>query len=117
MTRQWSQTGEQNHSGIWLVSTCRGNALKEVTAKPQRAHLGIGNRALEHPEAAVGVDVTHAPCSDHLLCTLNCTRHLICTLYISGLDVNHTQAQTDLGLEVLEGLQFLSRPVCAFLEP
>ena len=96
------------------IAHATADAFETVAAQRQRAHLGIGDRALEHPEAAVRVDVAHAPCAQHLLGAFDGARHLVGAFHVGGLDVDHAQAEADLRLQVLERRQFLARAVRAF---
>ena len=49
----------------------------EVASAHQRADLAVGDAALQHPEAAVGMDVSHAARAEHLLGALDRARDCV----------------------------------------
>src|SRR5690606_4175367 len=83
------------------------DALEPVATGAQRADLGVGDRALEHPEAAIRVNVAHAPGAQRLLGPLDRAGHVVGALDVGGLDVDHAQAEADPRIELGEGIQLV----------
>src|SRR5260221_14786637 len=50
----------------------------EIAPRDQRAHLAVGNTALEHPEAAIGMDIADAARTDQAFGALDAARDRFC---------------------------------------
>jgi len=75
---------------------------EEVPAGGKSAHFAIGDGALQHPEAAVGVDPSNPLQSQRLDCPLDPPRYLIGGFDLIILDVDHPHAKGDRGFQVAE---------------
>ena len=97
-----------------MSTLAKPHPLEQIAPLVERANLGIGNSALQHPEAAVGMNVLHAARPEHFLGTLNRARDLIGRFCFGLLDVDHTQAKTDFRVEVAKHFEHIYRTVRAF---
>src|SRR5215471_2284766 len=88
-----------------------GPALVAIPARDERPDLAVRDRALEHPEAAVGMDVLDPSGSDRPLRGLDRARDGVGCLDFGALDVNYADTHPDLRAEILEHRQLLDRPV------
>src|SRR5262245_55654508 len=89
-------------------------ALVAIPTSNKRPHLAVRDRALEHPEAAVGMDVLDASRPDRPLRGLDRARDGVRGLDFGALDVNYTDTHPDLRAQIPEHRQLLDRPVRAF---
>src|SRR6185503_15453068 len=64
----------------------------KITTPDQRAHLAVGDAALEHPEPAIGMDVADAALADYAFRALDATRDRVGGFNDSRFDVDDTQA-------------------------
>ena len=71
------------------------DSLEQITPLVERANLGVCNAALQHPEAAIRVDIFHAAGAQHFLSAFDRARNLISRFGFGLLDVDHTQAKAD----------------------
>jgi hypothetical protein len=86
-----------------------GAPLVEVAPGGQRAHLAVGHVALQHPEAAVGMDVAHPSLAQDLVCALDGACDLVRALDLGALDVDDAEAEADLAPQVLEHRELFRR--------
>src|SRR5262245_10891692 len=54
-----------------------GTPLEKIAPPDQGLDLAVGNRAFQHPEAAIGMDVANPPRAQHCLRALNGTGDLV----------------------------------------
>ena len=69
--------------------------LEQITPLVERANLGVGNAALQHPETAIGMDVLDAASAQYFFSVFNRARDLIGRFGFGFLDVDHTQAKAE----------------------
>src|SRR5690242_8363550 len=67
--------------------------LVEIAAAGEGADLGVGDAALEHPEAAVRVDVADPPGAERLLGALDRARDRVGRLDLRRLDVDDPEPE------------------------
>ena len=80
-------------------------ALIQIAARDEGPDLAVRDAPLEHPEAAIGMDVAHPPRSQHGICPLDAARDRVGGLDLRALDVHDTEAEADLRPEVPEHLR------------
>lgn len=88
--------------------------LVKVPALHKRPDLAVRHAALQHPEAAVGMDVTDPALAEHLVGVFDRPRDGVRRLDLGPLDVDNTEAEADLRAQVTEHLEFLLRTVRGF---
>src|SRR4029077_12793633 len=79
----------------------------EIFSSNQRAHLGIRNRAWQHPKAAIGMYEDDTIGAEYFGGVIDPARDQIGLLDAVILDVDHTQAQADALVEIAESLQLV----------
>ena len=82
-------------------------AFIEISAGDERAHFAIGNGALEHPEAAIGMDVVDAIGAEHSGGALDALRDDFGGLDGIVLDVDDADAETYAAIEIAERFEFI----------
>src|SRR5688572_27033704 len=87
-----------------------GTTEVQVAALDQGPHLPVRHRAVEHPEAAVGMDPADALRAQDPRRLLDTARHLLRQLHLVVLDVDDAHAQDDRGLEAAEDIQLAVPP-------
>src|ERR1035437_3975114 len=85
-----------------------------VAAGDEGLDLAVGDAALEHPEAAVGVHPADATGADLLFHGLDARRDLVGGLDVVHLDVDHADAEEDFFVDVLERIDVALRAVGEF---
>src|SRR5204863_3775207 len=73
----------------------------------ERANLAVDDAPLQHPEAAVGVDVLQPALADRLHDVLDALGDELRTFDLVVLDVNHADAQADLWIEIRKDLELV----------
>src|SRR5437867_6005976 len=81
-------------------------AFEEIPALDQRANLAVDDAALQHPEAAIGMDVPQA-ISHGLDDALDARRDQLRTLDLVVFDVDHANPEADPRIEVAEDFQLV----------
>jgi hypothetical protein len=79
--------------------------FEPVTPFRQRLDLAVGDAALEHPEAAVGVDELHAACAELFLGRFDAAGDFVGGFDVVHLDVHDAETDTDFGIEFLERVE------------
>ena len=82
-------------------------AVKFVSSCNQCPHLPIGDRALQHPKAAIGMDPADSILAQHLHGSLNPLGDAIGRFHFVVFDVDHAHAKADRWLEIAKDLQFV----------
>src|SRR5208337_3340904 len=82
-------------------------AFIEISAGDERAHFGIGNGAMEHPEATIGMDVVDAIGAEHSGGALDALRDDLGSLDGIVFDVDDADAETDAAVEIAEGFELV----------
>jgi hypothetical protein len=67
--------------------------------------FSIGDAALEHPEAAIGMDELHAAGTELLFGGLDAAGDLVGGFDVVHLDVHDTETDADFRIEVLQGIE------------
>src|SRR5215831_20971753 len=92
-----------------LRCSTRAGLLVKVSAAHQRANLAVGNAALQHPEAAVGMDIFDPARAQDLVGLLDRPSDRFSGFNLRALDVDHAEPKSDLWAKVFEYLQLLGR--------
>src|SRR5262245_25553972 len=77
-------------------------ALSTIQVPPldERAHLAIGDRALQHPEATIRMRPLHASPPQHLVRLLEAAGDRLRCLRLIILDVNDSEPHGNRGLQI-----------------
>src|SRR5580698_5280595 len=84
-------------------------SLEQVASPYQRPDLAVGDGATEHPETAIGMDISDAARADRGFRLLDCTRDLVGFFDLGPLDVDDAETHTDLRPQIPEDGQFTHR--------
>src|SRR5690606_25691836 len=86
-------------------------SFEEIAPGDERADLRVGDRPLQHPEPAIGMDVADAALADDLLGALDPPSDRIGRLDLRALDVDDAESHADPLVELAEDLQLALRAV------
>src|SRR5689334_12622637 len=89
-------------------------AFKQIAALDERAHFAVGDAALEHPESTVGMDIAHALRSKRLGRVLETARNELRGFDCVVLDINDTQAEPNVRIEIAKSFELIVTPAREF---
>src|SRR5690606_11028899 len=87
-----------------------GAPFEKISTLDQRPHLAIGHASLEHPKAAVGMDVPHPVGAEHRRCMFEPPGDEVGRLDLVVLDVDHAEADPDPRVEIAQRLELAVTP-------
>src|SRR2546422_9755979 len=87
-------------------------AFKQIAAFDECPHLAIGDAALKHPEATIGMDVADALRSKCLRRVLETARNQLRRLDRVVFDIDDTQAESDVRVEIAKGFELIVAAAC-----
>src|SRR5213593_1776747 len=110
--KKWHAGDRAHHSGRSCDRTLTAQVF--VAASDEGTHFGVRDTALEHPEAAIRMNVADATGAKKFFGGFNTASDFRSAFNNCGLDVDHAKTQADFRIEIFEACKFVNRPASHF---